>query len=188
MTSRDKAKKKSSIGIQKTALKLFGKYGYNGTSIRMIAKEAEISLGLMYNYYDGKEGLIKSIFETNILDFSKDIKTISENGSFEFKHLIDGIFNSIESRRSFWKLVYSIKMEEPLNQVLSKDLLKVQDAFITQIAHILKQYKLSNLDTEAYLLYSVIDGVIHNYLANNKFPKEEILKLLVFKYSKLNVA
>jgi AcrR family transcriptional regulator len=188
MTNREKAKEKSRAGIQKTALSLFGKYGYNGSSIRMIAKEANISLGLMYNYYDGKEGLIKSIFETNIQGFTKDFDTLSASNTLDFTDLINSIFNSIDSRHSFWRLVYSIRMQEPLNQVLSADLLKVQNAFITEIKKVLEKYKLTNLNTEAYLLYSVLDGIIHNYLADSNFPREKVLKLLIFKYSKLNVS
>lgn len=187
MNNRELAKEKSRLGIQETALNLFGTYGFDGTSIRMIAKEAGVSLGLMYNYYEGKEGLIKSIFESNTTAFSREFETIPLGQTLDFKLLLDGIFSIIDSRRSFWRLVYSIKMQEPLNELLSKDLLKVQQAFIEEIKKVLKKYKLSNLNIEAYLLYSVLDGVIHNYLADRNFPREEILKLLIFKYSKLNV-
>ena len=187
MTSREKSKLKSSIGIQNTALELFSKYGYHGTSIRMIAKEAGVSLGLMYNYYDGKEGLIQSIFDTNIKLFSSEFSELSANGQLDFDTLIEGVFNTIESHKPFWRLFYSVKMEEPLNNLLSVDLLKIQGAFVSEIKKVLGKYKLSDLDVESYLLYSVIDGVIHNYLASSSFPKEEILKLLIFKYSKLKV-
>lgn len=43
--------------INETAVKLFAKRGLAGTNIRGIAKEAGISMGLMYHYYKSKEDL-----------------------------------------------------------------------------------------------------------------------------------
>ena len=42
-----------------TALNLFANKGYHASSISMIAKEAKISKGLMYNYFDSKEALLR---------------------------------------------------------------------------------------------------------------------------------
>ena len=44
--------------IINAALFLFAKYGYEKTTIRMIAQKAGVSLGLMYNYFDGKDELL----------------------------------------------------------------------------------------------------------------------------------
>ncbi|HRW21852.1 MAG TPA: helix-turn-helix domain-containing protein, partial [Bacteroidales bacterium] len=44
--------------ILDTAMKLFASSGYHNTSISKIAKEAGISKGLIYNYFDSKEDLL----------------------------------------------------------------------------------------------------------------------------------
>ena len=38
--------------IEEGALRLFSQYGYIGTSMRMVAKEAYASLGSIYYYYE----------------------------------------------------------------------------------------------------------------------------------------
>ena len=53
--------------ILKTALELFAKQGYKSTSIRCIAQKAEISKGLMYNYFKSKDELLKTII-LNMMD------------------------------------------------------------------------------------------------------------------------
>ena len=45
--------------IMKVALELFAEEGYHNTSISKIASRAGISKGLLYNYFDSKEDLIK---------------------------------------------------------------------------------------------------------------------------------
>jgi AcrR family transcriptional regulator len=48
--------------IERAAISLFCRKGYAGTSIRDIAKAAQVSLGAMYNHYVSKEDLSWSLF------------------------------------------------------------------------------------------------------------------------------
>ena len=47
--------------IIEAARPLFALYGFNGTSVRAIAKAADVSGGLLYKYFGGKEQLYKEI-------------------------------------------------------------------------------------------------------------------------------
>ena len=49
--------------ILDAALRLFARYGYAATPVRRIAEEAGVSQGLLYNYFDGKESLLRALFE-----------------------------------------------------------------------------------------------------------------------------
>ena len=49
--------------IMETALQLFASKGYGQTSIALIAREAGVAQGLMYNYFDSKEALLLAIME-----------------------------------------------------------------------------------------------------------------------------
>ena len=49
--------------ISEKALELFAEHGYEATSISMIAKEAGVSKGLIYNYFSSKEEILKEIIE-----------------------------------------------------------------------------------------------------------------------------
>lgn len=50
--------------IIQSAKKLFVKNGFNGTSIRDIAKDANVQLSLIYHYFKNKTALWKSVKET----------------------------------------------------------------------------------------------------------------------------
>lgn len=48
--------------IINTAIKLFVKYGIQGTSMAMIADKAGVATGSLYNYFENKAALINTIF------------------------------------------------------------------------------------------------------------------------------
>ena len=57
--------------ILDTALHLFAEQGFHATSISQIAKNAKISKGLMYNYFESKEELLKMIIKQGVDELTK---------------------------------------------------------------------------------------------------------------------
>jgi AcrR family transcriptional regulator len=51
--------------ILETAHRLFVEGGFHGTSMRMIAEEAGIALGGIYNHFPGKEALFREVLLAN---------------------------------------------------------------------------------------------------------------------------
>ena len=64
MSNRDK--------IVETAVELFHFFGYDGTSIDMLIKEAGVSKSNFYYYFEGKEALGLEVMET-VTAFYKDL-------------------------------------------------------------------------------------------------------------------
>lgn len=58
--------------IVKIATQEFLKNGYQATSLRKIAKEAQVTTGAMYGYYKNKESLFNSIVDEVGLKFRED--------------------------------------------------------------------------------------------------------------------
>ena len=52
--------------IIRVGMELFSEQGYHASSIRQIAKAANISKGLMYNYFESKEILLIAIVNNGI--------------------------------------------------------------------------------------------------------------------------
>ena len=60
--------------ILNTALDLFSKYGYHKISMHKIAKEAEFSVGTLYNFFSDKEDLYRALIMDLTLEFLDCIK------------------------------------------------------------------------------------------------------------------
>lgn len=84
--------------IMEAALRVFAKKGFVGASNKDIAREAGITPGLIYHYFESKEALLKAIFEdrspTNILrTIPPQVTQLPPEEFLRFvvKHMLTGI-------------------------------------------------------------------------------------------------
>ncbi len=170
--------------IVSTALRLFSQNGYEKTSIREIAREAEISLGLMYNYFKGKEGLLEAIFNVGLEDIQASF-AFPKDTDDPIRTLLENIFRILEKKRDYWRLLHSIRMQHNLIEKFSEKQEEVNNYILTEISLILEKMGYTHPMQEAILLYATIDGIAAHYFMNNKYPVHRIAALLVDKYSNL---
>src|SRR5271167_1147335 len=76
MTARTRAS--ATPAAQKTMTKflnaaedVFGKHGYEGTTIRAIATKAHVNLGTLKHYWGSKRELFRSLFERRLKPFKE---------------------------------------------------------------------------------------------------------------------
>ncbi len=106
--------------IMDAALELFAKEGYANCSIAQLANHSGISKGLMYNYFESKEGLLIAIIEdgiSEILDYldpdHDGILTTEELAGF-----ISKVFSSIRENQQFWILYINIVLQPRVKEFL----------------------------------------------------------------------
>jgi AcrR family transcriptional regulator len=88
---------------------LFLTKGYNGSNLRDIASEAQVSMGGIYHHFDSKEDIYNALIHSQ--EAPKALATISE--LFEdplfpenLGDIGSTIFQSVREHRDFFKLVY----------------------------------------------------------------------------------
>lgn len=109
--------------LKTTALRLFSANVYQATSISTIAKEAGISKGLMYNYFESKEELLVSLFEDyltllgTLLNPNNDNEITNE----EMDSFFDVLAQSLSKKHEYWLLFFQLSMQpDVLRLILSK--------------------------------------------------------------------
>lgn len=109
--------------ILDTALELFAEKGFHQTSISDITRKAGISKGLLYNYFESKDEVLKSIIQTgydaayNNLDINGDHSLAKE----EFIQFLRITFQSVRGNPKFWKLYSALVMQPDIT-----DLVKIE--------------------------------------------------------------
>src|SRR5512137_1078887 len=90
--------------IMDVALEHFANEGYFSTTINHIARHAGISKGLMYNYFESKEALLKAIIHKSIAEVLNyfDIDRDGYLSEDEFEFFIRKINVMLKEKRSFW--------------------------------------------------------------------------------------
>jgi hypothetical protein len=104
--------------IMDVALEHFANEGYYKTTINHIARHAGISKGLIYNYFDSKEALLKAIIHRSVnevyryLDIDRD-GYLSEE---EFEFFIRKINLLLKEKRYFWRLLMQLFMQNDVRE------------------------------------------------------------------------
>jgi AcrR family transcriptional regulator len=97
------------IQILQVAEKLFAEKGFDGTSIRDIAKEAKINIAMVSYYFGSKEQLLESIILNRITDIKLqlDILTLEDLDPLQkINKLIELYIDKINSNRCIYKIIH----------------------------------------------------------------------------------
>lgn len=100
--------------IISTARKLFLRYGYNGISIREIAKEAKLTTGAIYFHFDNKRDIYRTVcneaVELLIAKFKEGIanrKTVNQ----KLISIYDSYVEFYEKHRDYYKIIMEYKAD-----------------------------------------------------------------------------
>jgi AcrR family transcriptional regulator len=171
--------------IMDVAMRLFANNGFKSTSISIIAKEAGISKGLLYNYFESKEDLLIQIVEKGfkeMLDYfdpNKDGILTRE----EYIYFINEIFDLMNRKLSFYKLYFSLMLQPSVWKHFEPKFQEILGPLLGTLAQYYKTKGSSNPEAEALLAGAMMDGIGFNYIFNpDLFPLEEVKKMIIEKF------
>jgi AcrR family transcriptional regulator len=164
-----------------TALELFAEKGYYASSINDIADNAGISKGLLYNYFSGKEDLLKAIVVNGLEDIT-EIFDPNKDGFLsddEFEFFIDQIFDVLKNNISFWRLYYSLLMKSEVVNIIKEPMIEFMAPFLKTLTDYYKRHGKENPEACAVFFGSVLDGITLNYItAPELYPLNDLKKIL----------
>lgn len=167
------------------ALRLFAREGYDRTSVRMIAQEAQVSQGLLYNYFQSKQDLLHAIFLQSMQDVQQSFATGSGDVSPEqqLARLIRSSFEIVRSNLQFWRLSYSLRMQPDVLADLSEQTQEWSRQILQTLEGRLRAIGSQKPETEARVLFALIDGVAQHYaLDPETYPLEAVADQIVTRY------
>ncbi|MED1918437.1 TetR/AcrR family transcriptional regulator [Brevibacillus sp. DP1.3A] len=107
--------------IHAAAMTLFIKKGYHATSIDDVAKQAQISKGLLYNYYKGKEELLAAMVQIRI----EEVKEVMEAATKlatpheQLRHIVDGALDNVYQRPEVYRFYLNLQTQPEDDRVLA---------------------------------------------------------------------
>ena len=171
--------------IRDTAMTLFAKNGYHGTSINQIATEAGISKGLIYNYFEKKEDIVEDIISKAFSDFEymfKEFKKIDEPHQ-ALEIILDSSFNMIKNQAEFYKLLIMISLQKDLQSITMKVMNEFYDQMYEAMETLFEALGVDDPYTEARVFGAAFDGAFINYcFFGEKFPLNNIRMHFINKY------
>ena len=171
--------------ILRSALKLFANDGFHQTSMEKIAKDANISKGLIYNYFASKNDLLQSIV---LAGYSHNEELLIEIGKEllpqeRLKLLINFIFDLFVSQKEFYQLYSSLIMQPSVLETSRKLLEQIYQSIFDVFEKVFEDLHYSNPKVEAKILGAVIDGIaIHYFFEQKEYPLTDVKNTLIQRY------
>jgi AcrR family transcriptional regulator len=170
--------------IVQTALKLFAQNGYDRTPISLIAKTAKVSQGLLYNFFKGKDDLLREIMAIGFEDINRSMTSYQQDATPEqaIEAHIKKTIAIIKQHKQFWTLLHAIRLQGKVSKVLQKQFQETV-AFVTaSFQKVFKKLGYKNPELEAILFLAQIDGLVILYLQDETIPIDKLGQQLINRY------
>ncbi len=172
--------------IMETALELFANEGYHTTSISRIAAQAGISKGLMYNYFAGKEELIKAIIDEGVDQMMRNFDT-DRDGKLtddEFVFFINENFRNMRENADYWKLYYAILVQPAVFKLAMGHYYELVPKMIAIMVDYFREKGVDDPEMEAMIFDAVMDGVSLNFVMRpDQYPLDHMQKMIIERFS-----
>ena len=171
--------------ILDAALQLFGHEGYHSTSISKIAGRAGISKGLVYNYFESKEEIVREILNSgieqmlNIFDTNHD--GVLERSEIEF--FIHEMFRHLEQHRQFWKLYFSISLQPEIYPLVKEKIDELSQPIMNMLVNYFSEAGFKDPHVETMMFGALLDGIgFHFIMDPENYPLEKVKNTLLERY------
>ena len=171
--------------ILDAALHVFSEQGYHNTSIIEVSKEAGISKGLIYNYFDSKEELLDILLGSFLDDEMLAVKKVLKKPltGFTMIEFIKLNTEILKAKLKQWKLYFSLVTQPEVIKIL-QDRFSEENIFITQkIMEFFKQKGDKNSEMTFTLFSTTIVGLKMSYIMDSEnYPIEKIEELIIKQF------
>ncbi len=176
--------------LKKAALECFAEYGYGHTSVQMIADKAGVSKGLIYNYYDSKNALLKAVLD-DAIETGKMFLRILDSSDVEpgekLLLILDGVFAMMDADLDKWKFFTSLAMQKEIRKELEVLIIEQNELQLKKFEELFEQLGVEDPMLEAYFIGAFIDGIfLDKAIIQEYYPyaeiKEKLRKFIIKRY------
>jgi AcrR family transcriptional regulator len=172
--------------ILDAALHVFAEDSYHGSSIAAVAKRAEVSKGLIYNYFESKEEILKTLIvgifdhmmETLQLDLQKPLSKA------DFVRIIELSVDEVVKTPQRWKLYMSLSFQPDVTPLIMTELMpKLQPFMIAMSNYFIGK---GHEDPMTMMRYysAVLDGVqMHILMDPQNFPVDKVKQMIIDQFA-----
>ena len=167
------------IRILTVVEKLFSELGFDGTSLRQIAKEADINIAMVSYYFGSKEKMLESLIQYRMGDFRLQMDAAMKNDELDYLQRIDKIIEMLIKRmyknRRIYKIVhfeYSSKSRSKIDFKCYVDQKKETYALIKNFIENGQEAGVYSKNINIGLVIPTILGTFFHFLYNQQFFAE----------------
>jgi AcrR family transcriptional regulator len=169
--------------ILMAALEAFANRGYAHTSVSYLAKQAGISKGLIYHYFDSKEQVLVGIFHL-LMKEGHDIMDGWEGLSpkEKLKQTIDQSVAFIEHQQQIMRFMFSLTLQPAVISDLESLIETQKKKSMDRFKGLFEELAYADPEAEALFTGAVLDGAGFGSIGLNDYPLNKIRNKLYDYY------
>ncbi|MBE0641745.1 MAG: TetR/AcrR family transcriptional regulator, partial [Bacteroidales bacterium] len=154
--------------LMETGLRLFAELGYENTSISLIAKEAGISKGLMYNYFESKEALLNEVVRQGIEEMLMPLggEPRPFTSQDDLKWFVRTNLNELMGNQHHWKLYYQLLLQPAVSSRFDKLQREVSEPWMRFLIDYFNEQGHPDSRIRAFVFGALLNGIGLNLVMN----------------------
>jgi len=103
--------------------------------MRAIAEAAEVSVGLAYNYFDGKEDLLRAIVETGIGQVQSTFNALDGPAGPEqrLSQFVHASLDAVRNHRERWQVLYRLRQQPDARAALQDKIAAITESIFVRL-------------------------------------------------------
>lgn len=171
--------------ILNAALHVFAKEGYHSASISKVSKYAKISKGLLYNYFESKEQILKILIESVLDDEMKTIESILEKPISEdsFIRISNETVKTLKKQPKRWKLYFNMVTQTEVQEIMKEEYFTRQVELAEKFLQFFKDKGHKNPMLQMQYFNTVFGGMKISYIMDpENYPIDEMEELIIKQF------
>jgi AcrR family transcriptional regulator len=173
----DQIRQEKKVLIMETALELFAENGFHATSISQIAKKANISKGLTYNYFESKNDILDELLNHGLQEIN-DMLDPKHDGILtkdEFRSFIKISFDLVKNNHRHWKLFFSLMLQPAVSESFAAKYAKAGEPMFKLMFEYIVSTGSKDPEGDLMIISSMIEGAfLYAIITPDLFPIDSL--------------
>ena len=148
--------------ILEAAVKVFKEYGYEKATTKKIAKEAEVSEGTLYYYFENKRNILITLFKILIEKISTNLVQVSSYNDDITNILSIGLthqYEQINSLPIITLFLHEARLDPEVQEIFSKMMVSVRESAAKLFKQLENSGKIRKVNPETMALLMSLVGI-----------------------------
>jgi AcrR family transcriptional regulator len=166
------------LEILQAAEQLFADKGFDGTSVRDIAKEANVNIAMISYYFGSKEKLMEAVFEQRTNNIRIKVETLLQNQEMtnlqKVNVLIEDYVDKFINQQQFHRIMLREQLREK-DTIISSFILELKKRNLSSIKKLILDGQKSGefkKNIDIMLMMTTMVGTVSQLITSQRFYRE----------------
>jgi AcrR family transcriptional regulator len=163
------------------AMACFAEQGFATVTVRDIAARAELSVGVLYRHFHGKDALLLAAFERSMTEVRATFdEAMAASPQARLGVLVRAAAATVRDHLAFWQLGYAARHQPAVIGALGEALTSWTREIVAVLTALLREAGCGEPELEALALFAQIDGMCEHYaLAPLTYPLDAVVECII---------